>query len=153
MYKLVCLDIDGTLLNKERKLSPLTVSVLKKIQERTPIILASSRMPSAMKYFQDEIGISDNPMVCYNGSLIIGYDNEILLSEVIPLNILEFIAKHNSVLNYNVSTYVEDEWFTSKIDYWSNREINNTRVDPKYCIPNKELIQKLNLNKKHPHKI
>ena len=45
--KAICTDIDGTLLNKDRELSGKTIAAISKIKDRMPVILASSRMPSA----------------------------------------------------------------------------------------------------------
>ena len=55
--KLICSDIDGTLLNKDRELSKRTISAVKNISP-TPFILISSRMPQAMSHLQEELMIS-----------------------------------------------------------------------------------------------
>jgi hydroxymethylpyrimidine pyrophosphatase-like HAD family hydrolase len=45
--KLICSDIDGTLLNKDRELSTRTIATIKNHRDIS-FILISSRMPQAM---------------------------------------------------------------------------------------------------------
>jgi len=134
MYKLFCSDIDGTLLNADRYLSDRTVSAFAKAQ--LPIILASSRMPNAMRYLQKGLDILGAPMIAYNGGLILSDNGEILQSNTIAVDVLEALAPHYEKHQYNLSIYSHDYWFTEQEDYWSLREINNTRVNPVYQAVN-----------------
>ena len=77
--KIICSDIDGTLLNKERELSDRTIKVIKDNSE-TPFILISSRMPKAMVHLQRELDITHLPLIAYNGGLVI--DNKDILLNV-----------------------------------------------------------------------
>jgi len=89
-WKLVCSDIDGTLLNKDRELSERTIDTLKKVKDEMPVVLISSRMPRAMRHLQKEINIMDHPLIAYNGGLVLDYaegDPKILSSIEIPVRI------------------------------------------------------------------
>ena len=50
----MCSDIDGTLLNAKRDIAPETAQAVEKLPKDFPVILASSRMPSAMYYLQEK---------------------------------------------------------------------------------------------------
>ena len=76
--KLICSDIDGTLLNKERELSERTITAIKS-NSHFPFILISSRMPKAMVHLQEELSISHLPLIAYNGGLILD-NNKVLHS-------------------------------------------------------------------------
>ena len=128
--KLLCSDIDGTLLNAERYLSEVTVSAFAKAN--LPIILASSRMPSAMRYLQEGLSQLGSPLIAYNGGLILGRKSETLQSNTFSTQVLEALIPHHNLHSYNLSIYSYDNWFTDKEDPWSLREINNTRVQPEY---------------------
>ncbi|MFT7589400.1 MAG: Cof subfamily protein (haloacid dehalogenase superfamily) [Limisphaerales bacterium] len=129
MYKLICTDIDGTLLNKERELSGLTIQVLSEIRSKVSVVLASSRMPKAMTRFQEQLGISGSPLIAYNGGLVIK-NSRVIDSKTIPTNVLELLRENEFHQKCNVSVYFEDEWYASTLDYWTKREQNNTKVEP-----------------------
>lgn len=66
---LIALDLDGTLLNKQRKISKATLTYLKSIQSLHTIVLATGRpYRSFIKYYQ-QLGLK-TPMVCYNGAFV-----------------------------------------------------------------------------------
>ena len=109
----LCTDIDGTLLDGRRELSRNTIETIRKLSSLMPVVLASSRMPSAMRHLQNELGILDHPLICYNGGYVLRYDNagqtDVLYSAEIPFPICETIltlAKRTSV---HVSLYRHDQ--------------------------------------------
>jgi len=128
MYKLICLDIDGTLLDKDRDLSLKTKSVFERIDNDVVVILASSRMPSAMSYLQKGLKIEHYPMICYNGGLIIEPNGHIIDNQAIPIACMEALLPFHQ--RCNLSLYIADDWYTDREDSWTKREINNTRVQP-----------------------
>jgi hypothetical protein len=129
----VCTDIDGTLLNSSRELSERTISAIKKISHTIPVILASSRMPSAMRHLQKQLDILHQPIIAYNGGYVIQYQNgspnpyvydSVFISAEICSSILN-LAKETAI---NVSLYFEDEWYAPSPDYWTEREEKITKV-------------------------
>lgn len=150
MHHLICTDIDGTLLNADRYLSDLTVSAFAKAN--LPTILASSRMPSAMHYLQKGLGIQNAPLIAYNGGLILGENGICIESNTMPLVVLEDLLTHHKEHTYNLSIYADDDWFTDQEDFWSLREINNTRVTPIYQ-EGFESHTFLKTNQRAPHKL
>ena len=132
-YKLVCSDIDGTLLNKDRQLSNKTIKIVKQIKEKHPIILISSRMPKAMTHLQNEMDILHYPLIAYNGGLVLTNENgnnETLLSIEISIELTKQILTFISNSTIHMSLYNSDEWFVPEMDYWAKREMNNTKVKP-----------------------
>ncbi len=134
-YKAICTDIDGTLLNAERQLSAETLKVLQGAKAHAHIILASSRMPAAMRHLQEELGILNSPLICYNGGYVIDFPdgaNEpvVLHSAPIPLEVCKVINTLAVGTEVHVSLYHADEWYVPAQDYWANREANNTKVQP-----------------------
>lgn len=66
---LIALDLDGTLLKKDKKISKATLAYLKQIKEHHVIVLATGRpYRSFIKYYQ-QLGLN-TPMVCYNGAYV-----------------------------------------------------------------------------------
>lgn len=157
MYKLICTDIDGTLLNVDRYLSDATVSAFANLSTgqtgaNLPLILASSRMPSAMRYLQEGLDRLGSPLIAYNGGLIIGKTGNIIESNSFETTVLKALLPHHAENTYNLSIYSHDYWFTDTEDYWSLREINNTRVTPVYQ-PATESLDFLNTHSLGIHKL
>ena len=126
--KLICSDIDGTLLNKDRELSQETITQIKRVAE-TPFILISSRMPKAMVHLQKELQNTHLPLIAYNGGLILADGNIVSSTEIsskVSHNIYDFCKK----TDLHLSLYHNDEWYVPQMDYWAKRESSNTKVIP-----------------------
>ncbi len=150
-YKIIFSDIDGTLLNKERELSSLTREVFHQLDKEVPVILISSRMPKAMRHLQDELKIAHQPLICYNGGLVI-VDGKTVHSTEIPLSTIERLQQFNQNIKCHVSLYHHDEWYVPEMDNWAEREKNNTKVVPT-VKPAIDVIDHWKKEKKGAHKI
>ena len=155
-FKLVCSDIDGTLLNKERVLSPRTIQAIKGLHSDIEVVLASSRMPKAMRHLQQDLDILGSPLICYNGSYVIAQDadgREIELHNApIPVAVARTAAEFGRAKGLHVGMYRADEWHVPANDYWTQREENNTRVKSALVDAGK-LLGKWEVEAYGPHKI
>ena len=88
--ELICSDIDGTLLDKNRELSSKTKAVFSALKGNYPCVLISSRMPKSLRQLQAELGIHKDPIIAYNGSLIL-WEDQTLFSQEMPFSLLEKI--------------------------------------------------------------
>jgi len=153
MYKAICTDIDGTLLNTDRELSPKTLSVLREVKHNIPIILASSRMPAAMRHLQEAIGTVDEPLICYNGGYIVDIENsKVIDSTEITYNWVAEVVRLSALEKIHASLYSEDNWYAPANDEWTNREENNTKVSAT-IRPNAEVLAKWQPTQNGAHKI
>ncbi|GHA68829.1 Cof-type HAD-IIB family hydrolase [Pontibacter akesuensis] len=133
--KAICTDIDGTLLNKERQLSERTIRTFRSLDKDIPVILASSRMPSAMRHLQQELGILHNPLICFNGGYILYFEDGKtapvqLDSTQVPVEVCLAIYQLTQGTDIHVSLYEQDNWYAPQLDYWAKREQSNTKVTP-----------------------
>ncbi len=132
-FRALCTDIDGTLLNSSRELSPRTISVLKKASNHIPVILASSRMPAAMTHLQAQIGITDHPLICYNGGYLVQFVNgssaTVFDSIMISAETSEGILALAEGTSIHVSLYQAHNWYAPALDYWTDREQRITKVN------------------------
>ncbi len=150
-YKLIFTDIDGTLLNKDRKLSELTKEVFQQLQKNVPVVLISSRMPQAMRHLQHDLHIAHQPLICYNGGLVL-LDNQVVSSTEIPLEIIKSLDQFNQRIHCHLSLYHGEDWYVPAMDQWAKREENNTQVTPE-IMPNPEVIKRWEQEQKGAHKI
>jgi Cof subfamily protein (haloacid dehalogenase superfamily) len=135
MVKLICTDIDGTLLNKDRAIDDFTIKVFGGLDKSIQIILASSRMPKALWHLQKTLNIEHMPLISYNGGLILSsgeiFDAEKVISSItIPGEAVYDIISLAQSQNLHISIYQNNTWLASAIDFYAEREIKNTRVSP-----------------------
>jgi Cof subfamily protein (haloacid dehalogenase superfamily) len=88
MFKLIVSDMDGTLLNDDKKVSNETKEAIKKLENHgARFTIATGRIYPAAKVYSDELGVNA-PLICCNGALIIDpLTDEILYGSVISKDI------------------------------------------------------------------
>ena len=118
MYKLMAIDLDGTLLNSYGEVSKETREALLKAKNNgTEVILASGRPISSTKTLALELGI-DNYLISGNGAAVYDIKKEEIiydrfLSKEQVINIAQLCEEYSFF--YNV--YTEDEVITSSLNY------------------------------------
>ena len=151
MYKLIAIDIDGTLLDKNKSVSQNTIKCIRALKQDYKIVLISARMPKAMRHIQSDLGITDYPIVAYNGGLVL-HQNKILSHTGIDFQTFSEILQANHDLNLHLSLYHNDEWFAPQKDHWSRREVANTKAEPEFKS-NEAVLEDWKMYNKEPHKI
>ena len=135
-YSILFLDIDGTILDDENRVSASLKQLFRKLgNEGIPVILNSSRSPGGMLEFRKETGMQ-NPYVSYGGSLILDGNDRILFETGIPLEravqLFRFIRGLKA--DISVSYYVYDVWMTDCISHPAVcREAKITGCSPVEC--------------------
>ena len=134
-YKLLVLDVDGTLLNDEREISKRTLAALLKVQQMgVRIVLASGRptyglMPLAKTL---ELGNYGGFVLSYNGCHIIKAQNgEILFERRINPEMLPYLEKKARKNGFAIFTYHDDTLITDSPDneYIKNEALlNNLKI-------------------------
>ena len=137
MIKLICIDMDGTLLNSHHN---ITEENKKAIQEATSkgikVAITTGRIFCSAKYYSKILGI-DTPVIASNGAYIREQNSEdVIYSNSIPSTLLskvyEIITKYNLKVLFNTANTV--------ISFY---DLPETHV---YKIMNRELIDKDRVN-------
>ena len=134
IFKAICSDIDGTLLNSERSLSPNLISIVSSISPEIPFFLASARMPAAMRHLLHDLNRKE-PLIAYNGALVLDAEGKELESIHIPIHLVEEIVLLANEHSLHLSLLYGEEWHTLNEDYFALREIENTKVVPSWTDP------------------
>lgn len=106
--KAIVLDIDGTLLNDQKEISPRTRDSLLKAQEAgVKVVLASGRPISAMQCFSEELNMQrhNGLLLSYNGACVTDCaTNETLFSQSMSDEVGKEILEH--LANFEVKPMV-----------------------------------------------
>ncbi|HSI78063.1 MAG TPA: Cof-type HAD-IIB family hydrolase [Lunatimonas sp.] len=153
----ICTDIDGTLLDSNRQISARTKTAFSRLPSDFPIILASSRMPSAMTHLLQEINRTSNPLICYNGGYVLGMDTiENILQPVdsvcISLKDCTKILEMALGSSIHISLYHADEWYAPQMDRWTRKEELATKVQS-VIRANTQVIEKWENEAAGAHKV
>jgi Cof subfamily protein (haloacid dehalogenase superfamily) len=152
-FKMICLDIDGTLLNSSHQITEgvkIAINIAAN-EKKIPVILVSARMPKGITFLQRELEI-EQPIICYSGALILDKDNNVLSKEFINVSDLEEVYKLTKSHNIHMSLYKDNEWYIEEMDYWAKQEGEITNIIPK-ITEFKELMQLWKQEGTGPNKI
>ena len=118
MYKLVAIDLDGTLLNSYGEVSENTRKALKKAKENgTEIVLSSGRPISSTESLAVELGV-DNYLISGNGAAVYDIQNQkILYDRFLTKQQVLDIAKMCEENSFFYNVYTEDEVIASSLNY------------------------------------
>ena len=130
-FKLIAVDIDGTLLNHEKKLLPQVKESLKQAEEKgMQIALVSGRMPSGVEVIERALGIRCIK-VCNAGTYILKGET-CIGAEYMPNSVLRGISQRIAEKN-NLPLWIfkEKEWFVTGMDEFIRKEIGYVSYQPK----------------------
>jgi Cof subfamily protein (haloacid dehalogenase superfamily) len=127
-FRLVASDIDGTLINSERRLSPRTLDVLGRIP--VPVVVVTGRPLRWLDQLFDQLP-APLPAVCANGAVI--YDphtDEVLRAQPLPVDLLLEVTKRlrDAVPDVSLAVEVEDGRAFLHEDTWTIRWEHDHRV-------------------------
>lgn len=96
--KVIIMDIDGTLVNDEKVITPLTKETLLKAQDKgVRLVLASGRPTSGLLKLAEELDMENHHglFVCFNGSKVVDcQSHETLYNHVISVEDSKAILEH-----------------------------------------------------------
>jgi Cof subfamily protein (haloacid dehalogenase superfamily) len=91
-YKMVCIDMDGTLLTKRKKVSEESREIIKKVYDKgVEIVVTTGRIYNNAEYYSNFLGVK-SPVIAANGAIVknkidseIIYENPISMDECMKL--------------------------------------------------------------------
>lgn len=116
MYKMICIDIDGTLIRPDLTVSSRVMKAIGKAREKGLIIaLSTGRMHKSALMYSDELGLTD-PIVSSNGAYVserdgsrIYYEENLNGEDVLLIN--DILDRHETKINwYNHGTMYISEY-------------------------------------------
>lgn len=118
MYKLVAIDLDGTLLNSYGEVSQNTKNALLQAKEKgVEIVLASGRPISSTESLAIELGV-DNYLISGNGAAVFDIKKqELICDRFLTKEQVITIAKICEANSFFYNVYTEDEVIASSLNY------------------------------------
>ncbi|MGH4139691.1 Cof-type HAD-IIB family hydrolase [Clostridium sp.] len=123
MYKLLAIDMDGTLLNDNKKISEENIIAIKKAtQLGVKVVIASGRTIQGIEKYLEKLDLvsDDNYCVVCSGALVMNNTNEKVIQSS-PLSYDEFKYVFNLVkkLHITLNMYSDDRILINSANYYS----------------------------------
>jgi 5-amino-6-(5-phospho-D-ribitylamino)uracil phosphatase len=117
--RLVAIDLDGTLLDDRKRISPKTIATLDQVARRgVKVVIASARPPRSVKHIHAALQL-DTWQINYNGALI--WDSaarRAIFHRPLPGPVVRQIVEHARRVDPRVLVSCEllDRWYTDRHD-------------------------------------
>ena len=130
--KMVAIDIDGTLINDKREITPRTVAAIKKAsQQGVKIVLCTGRPMTGVTAYLKQLGLNDRDdeyVVSFNGGLAQTTSGQVMVDESMAFD--DYADWENYCLKESVHSQLE----TRDYIYTTNQDIS------KYTVYESDLV-------------
>lgn len=138
-YKMLCVDMDGTLLNNRKEITEPTKMALRKAEEAgVKVVIATGRLFTSANYYADLVGLR-TPIISANGAFIREKDNnqviyEALLGKENCYRILKIIKAYGIIPNFHTANTIFTERHNAHVKTYM-------KINEKHDIDNKIQIE------------
>lgn len=125
-YKLIAIDMDGTLLNSNNKVSLRTKKTIELAKEKgVHVVLSTGRILRSALYFAEELQLN-NPIIACNGAIILDEKRNVIYNRPIRLDaarkVMEIGKKYSVYYHfYNEESLFSRQYIKEIVDYYSTR--------------------------------
>lgn len=108
--KLIALDLDGTLMGKDRAIARRTRRAVERAMDRGCLVaMATGRAFSSAARFAKDLELNA-PLICFQGAMIRDYrDGTTVYADTIPLDSAREVIAFSQARQLNVQVYLEDD--------------------------------------------
>ncbi len=118
--RLIALDLDGTLTNSRKEITPLTHAALMQAQQKgVHLILSSGRPPYGMRPLARQLHMEEHGgmLLCYNGGHIEDCSSgEVMVQTILNPDLLPFLRSCQQRSGLTLMTYSGDTIYTERPD-------------------------------------
>lgn len=137
MYKLIAIDMDGTLLNDAKQISPANYEAIQNAKENgVKVVLASGRPLVGFKRYLEELNLvsEDEYVVAFNGAIVQSTaGNKIISKTTLNLEDYKELYELSKELKVNIHALTEDTVISPK-------DSKYTRLESEINLIHKEII-------------
>lgn len=132
MYKLIALDMDGTLLNENKKISNANLEAIKFARKKgIKVVLATGRPTKGIEKYLKELNLIDDNeyAVSYNGAVVQEVKSgKIIAQNVMTIDDLKLLYNLSKELNVNIHALTPNSCITPKINEYSELEAKMNNI-------------------------
>ncbi|MDP4146797.1 MAG: sugar-phosphatase [Bacillota bacterium] len=126
MYKLIALDMDGTLLKEDKTISSKNFKAIQKAKSKgVKVVLATGRPVKGIEKYLKELNLVDDGdfAVAFNGAVVQDTKSgEIIAKNLMTHEDLHYLTDLSKKLNVNIHALTPSECITPKINKYSEVE-------------------------------
>lgn len=115
--KAVALDLDGTLLTSDKKISDINKKVLNELEKRgIKIFIVTGRTYLSAKPFAEELGFNSS-VIAYNGAKVVDYKTDKVIFEL-PLEekYVKKVIALGKEKGFHINLYQNNRWYVENLD-------------------------------------
>ena len=132
MYKLIAIDMDGTLLKGDKTISNENYSAIQKARKAgVKIVLATGRPLNGIKKYLDHLHLinEDDYTVVFGGAVVQNNKTEKFISHnILELEDWNYLYSLSQKLNINIHVLTEDSCIAPKYSKYSNQEATMNNI-------------------------
>ena len=126
--KLICTDIDGTLLDPNHQISDRTKEAIHRARRKGIIVaLVSGRISGSLTLIQEELGIT-GPLGCFNGSLVLDEDGKELEAHPIRGEQCTQVLSYLAQTELECFVFTNESWYMHEMNAWYDVEVKASRT-------------------------
>jgi Cof subfamily protein (haloacid dehalogenase superfamily) len=126
-FRLVAVDLDGTLLRSDHSISPANRRAVQRLRDiGVHVVIASGRMHQATTRYADELGLEE-PIISYNGAMVRLHPagetwHHLRVPGECAEVVMRYCAEHGLHLNY----YLDDHLYVARRGEWAEFYVRQT---------------------------
>lgn len=126
MYKLIAIDMDGTLLKEDKTISNRTkLSIQKAVQQGVKVVLASGRPIEGLRRYLEELNLmhEEDYVMSFNGSVVQKTKSQSIISKnILCGKDLKMLYALSRELNVNIHAFTNKGCITPKMNEYTELE-------------------------------
>lgn len=144
--RLIAIDIDGTLIDDNLKVSDNTIKIIKELKKRNiEIVLVTGRAHAGAKKIMDQIGIS-LPIISHNGGKVVLANGREIKNTKFPIQAVKEVLDYSEANRLYTIVYIDDMFYASIDNEINDRTAQKLGVEYR-IIDNfiEDIIEEINL--------
>jgi len=115
--KLVAIDLDGTLLTDNHSTDPANLAAIHQAEAQgVSVVICTGRPYPSANQVASQLGLTDNPIISYNGALIrMPGDGEVLFSQPVPAELAQQVVQDCVEHQLQIHYFLDDVMYVPRV--------------------------------------